>query len=110
VGVHGVYDASSCDVGDVVLVEVEVGSRRYIACTGTSKRGSGALSNTGEGRLLVAEEQPWRGVYRSQASVVGVGSVVDVVLVVAGRSMQTRGRRKVEPRACGEPASIVLLL
>lgn len=109
-GAHGVYDASSCDVGDVVLVEVEVGSRRYIACTGMSKRGSGALSNTGEGRLLVAEEQPWRGVYRSQASVVGVGSVVDVVLVVAGRQRKRGEEEKLNHAPVGNRRLLWLLL
>jgi len=56
---HDVSDASlyAVDGGVSDAVEVEVGSRQDIGCSGRLKQGSGAQSNTAEDRLLVAGGQ-----------------------------------------------------
>lgn len=60
VGVHDGCDAWPWSGDDKVMAEVEAGGKRCIGCIGCSeksKRGSGGRSNTGEGHLLVVEEQ-----------------------------------------------------
>ena len=56
-GVHGGSDVGSFAVDGGAMAEV--GGERYTGCSGRLKRGSGGQSNTGEGHLLVVEEQTW---------------------------------------------------
>lgn len=59
VGVHGVYDVWLYAAAGKVMVVVGVGSKRYTGCNERLKRDSGGQNSTGEGRLLVVEEQTW---------------------------------------------------
>lgn len=101
VGVHGVHDVWPWTADNEAKVEVgvEIESKRYTGCSGKLKRGSGGRNNTGEGHLLVVEEQTWR-------ISVKVKRRSSLVLRMSCSSSGTvnEGRRKVEPRprsACG---------